>query len=379
MRRRTIGLLSCLLLAALAWAGAPGQAQVQGLYKGQRTLADGNRALEVRVVALGDGNYKALVRETLGGGKVNKIKLDGKTQDDKVAFSGKADGAEWAAQYADAKIQGTVGEAGKLTLQRVHKEPPTLGKKPPEGAIVLLDGEDWDEMVRRGGANWYLSPMSQDGWAVWEVPIRTIVAKKPDVWPSKDNVVPENWKLTKDRRRVDEVIGIGEDGSIRIPNRGMNSKQQFEGSFDLHVEFNCPLRPNRTGQGRGNSGVYLPNRTEIQVLDSFGMTTYEGGGCGGLYRWKNPDAFDEFSLASLPPLQWQTYDVEYRVRRNDEGKVVGKPTITVYHNGIKIHDKVELRKDARKGSFHFQDHGNPVRYRNIWVLPVKKEKEGGTL
>jgi hypothetical protein len=365
-----IGLVSCLLLAALASAGAPDQAEVQGLYQGQRTGADGKRALEVRVVALGDGNYKALVREKPDGGKVNKVKLDGKTQGGQVVFSGKADGAEWAAQYADGEIQGTVGDDGKLGLQRVHKKPPTLGKKPPEGAIVLLDGESWDQMVRRGGAHWYVDEMSKDGWAVWEVPIRTIVARQPDVWPTEDNVVPEDWKLTKDRRRVDEVIGIGEDGSIRVPRGGMNSKQQFEGSFDLHVEFNCPLRAKSQGQGRGNSGVYLPNRTEIQVLDSFGMTTYEGGGCGGLYRWKNPDAFDEFSLASLPPLQWQTYDVEYRVRRNDEGKVVGKPTITVYHNGIKIHDQVELRKDARKGSFHFQDHGNPVRYRNIWYRPL---------
>jgi Domain of Unknown Function (DUF1080). len=160
----------------------------------------------------------------------------------------------------------------------------------------------------------------------------------------------------------------------------MNSKGQYEGSFDLHVEFMNPLMPGAHGQGRGNSGVFFPNGDEIQVLDSFGECTYTGGGCGGFYKYKNPDTMDEidsikdkpehmYSLASAPPLQWQTYDVEYRVKKQD-GKYTGKPCVTAYHNGIKIHDKVEINKEAKKGNFHFQDHGNPVRYRNIWVLPV---------
>jgi hypothetical protein len=81
---------------------------------------------------------------------------------------------------------------------------------------------------------------------------------------------------------------------------------------------------------------------------------------------------NKFTLASLPPLTWQTYDIEYRVQR-ENGKYVGKPRVTVHHNGIKIHDNVTVRQDARKGGFHFQDHGNPVRYRNIWVLPVEEQ------
>jgi len=110
------------------------------------------------------------------------------------------------------------------------------------------------------------------------------------------------------------------------------------------------------------------------------MTTYLGGGCGGLYKWKDPDVMEvidslknrkdnRFNLASLPPLEWQTYDVEYRVRRDESGKPAAY--LTVLHNDIKIHDSVKLRKKPRKGTFNFQDHGNPVRYRNIWVLPVK--------
>jgi len=100
------------------------------------------------------------------------------------------------------------------------------------------------------------------------------------------------------------------------------------------------------------------------------MDTYKGGGCGGLYNYKDPDAFDVFSLASLPPGQWQTYDVEYRVEKKD-GKPAGKPRVTVLHNGIKIHDNAELKNDARRGGFHFQDHGNPVQYRNIWVMVIE--------
>ncbi len=81
----------------------------------------------------------------------------------------------------------------------------------------------------------------------------------------------------------------------------------------------------------------------------------------------------QYSLASLPPLAWQTFDIAYRCRLKD-GQPVGKPRVTVWHNGIKIHDHVEIRGAvipyAPKGKFHFQDHGNPVRFRNIWVLPV---------
>ena len=77
---------------------------------------------------------------------------------------------------------------------------------------------------------------------------------------------------------------------------------------------------------------------------------------------------NRFNAASLPPLEWQTYDVEYRVRPDGAGQPVAY--LTVLHNDIKIHDNVKLRKKPRQGTFHFQDHGNPVRYRNIWVLPL---------
>ena len=200
-------------------------------------------------------------------------------------------------------------------MKRVVRQSPTLGLKPPAGAIVLLDGKSFDEVTKGG---------------------------------------QQEWKL------------VG-DGAIQVPKGGMNSKRQFKGNIKLHVEFYLPLMPEARDQGRSNSGVYLPNGDEVQVLDSFGSPSYKGGGCGGLYAYKDPDVFDQFSLASLPPMQWQTYDIDYRVQKKD-GKPTGKPRVTVVHNGIKIHDNAEPHNDARVGGLHFQDHGNPVCFRNIWVV-----------
>ncbi|MFP4058564.1 MAG: DUF1080 domain-containing protein [Candidatus Brocadiia bacterium] len=362
----TTSVWACLAAAALA--AAPDEAKVQGMYKGTWKSGDQEGTLEARVVALGKGDYKVYLEQRQGEKMTAKTELEGTTEGQKVLFKG--EGGWEASTPGDGTIAGTMA-GGTFQLRRFIPESPTSGKKPPEGAVVLLDGEDFSNMVRRGGEPWYLGDMSKDGWPVWEVPIRTIVANRPDTWPTEHKPVPEGWTLGEQRRRVDSVVGIGEDGSIRIPRGGMNSKDNFEGGFDLHVEFRCPLRATARGQGRGNSGVYLPCRTEIQVLDSFGMTTYEGGCCGGLYRWKNPDPFDQFPLACYPPLVWQTYDMEYRVRKDEKGKPAS--FLTVYHNGILIHDNVRLRHGPRKGRFHFQDHGNPVRYRNIWVLPLEEK------
>ena len=322
MHRLTWFLVACVGLAGVAVAAPPPEEIVQGLYEGACKDAGGEHKLEARVAACGDGAYDVFIRQPLSDGKVTKIKLAGKTEGDAVRFTGKAGDVEWAAAYAGGAIKGTCGPGCTLEMKRVVRESPTLGAKPPAGAIVLVDGKNFGEVVKK---------------------------------PLKDGT-EQPWKFV-------------EGGGIEMPKGGLSSKRQFDGSFRLHVEFKNPFMPKGRGQGRGNSGVFLPNGSEIQVLDSFGMTTYTGGGCGGLYKYKDPDAFDEFSLASLPPLQWQTYDIEYRVQKKG-GKPAGKPRVTVLHNGIKIHDNAELANDARPGGFSFQDHGNPVEYRNIWVLPL---------
>ncbi len=322
MQRLILLVIVWLAAVGLACAAAPPVESVQGIYEGVAKVAGGEHKVEARVVAWGHGTYKVYVRQLLGEGKVAKVELDGKSAGDALRFSGKAEGAEWAASYADGAIQGTVGKDGKLALKRVVRQSPTLGAKPPQGAIVLLDGKNFAEVTKR---------------------------------PLKDGSEQE-WKPVA-------------DGGIQVPKGGMNSKRRFNGNIKLHVEFNLPLMPEARDQGRSNSGVYLPNGDEVQVLDSFGSPSYKGGGCGGLYAYKDPDAFDQFSLASLPPLQWQTYDIEYHVQKKD-GKPTGKPRVTILHNGIKIHDHAEMRNDARVGGLHFQDHGNPVQFRNIWVVPL---------
>ncbi|MGA2257976.1 MAG: DUF1080 domain-containing protein [Thermoguttaceae bacterium] len=336
-------ILAVTTLAAIVGAGpgaatadALAEADVQGLYEGTGKDAAGEFRMEVRVVAQGNGNYNVFVRQIRDGGKITRAELTGKTADDAVTVAGKTAGGVWKGVYAAGVIRGECGSSGTFEIRRVERKSPTLGKTPPPGAFVLLDGKNFSKLVRANGT---------------------------DIHPD-----------TKD---------IGKDGSIQIPSGGMNSRRSFAGSLDLHVEFLIPFMPSAHGQGRGNSGVFLPNGDEIQVLDSFGEPTYLGGGCGGVYAYADPDVMEtieslkgkpecKFTLASAPPLQWQTYDIEYRVETTD-GKPLGKPRVTVYHNGIKIHENCEIRSpspgESPKGKLHFQDHGNPVRFRNIWVVP----------
>ena len=136
---------------------------------------------------------------------------------------------------------------------------------------------------------------------------------------------------------------------------GVNSARNDFKNFTLHLEFRLPYMPKARGQSRGNSGMYLLG-TETQMLDSFGLSG-EANECGGLYKWKRPDI-----NMCYPPLRWQTYDVEFKASEN------GNPSVmTVRHNGVVIHDNVQLRKRNSQGNIHLQNHSNPVRYRNIWI------------
>ncbi len=142
----------------------------------------------------------------------------------------------------------------------------------------------------------------------------------------------------------------------RLLMEGVNSARNDFKNFTLHIEFRLPYMPKARGQGRGNSGMYLLG-TETQMLDSFGLSG-ESNECGGLYKWKRPDV-----NMCYPPLRWQTYDVEFQAATKDT-----PPIMTVKHNGIIIHDKVNLRKRSSQGNIHLQNHSNPVRYRNIWIV-----------
>jgi hypothetical protein len=147
------------------------------------------------------------------------------------------------------------------------------------------------------------------------------------------------------------------------------SKKAFK-DHKLHVEFRLSFMPFATGQGRSNSGVYVQHRYEIQVLDSFGLKG-ENNECGGIYSQAAP-------LANMcyPPLQWQTYDIDFTAAKFDAGgKKTANAIVTIRHNGVLIHDKVAIKEPTgggqpetdSPGPVFLQGHGGQVQYRNIWV------------
>ncbi|MFV2067272.1 MAG: DUF1080 domain-containing protein, partial [Pirellulales bacterium] len=151
---------------------------------------------------------------------------------------------------------------------------------------------------------------------------------------------------------------------------GCYSKKKF-GDHSLHIEFRTPFMPQARGQGRGNSGVYIQSRYEVQVLDSFGLAG-EDNECGGIYKIAAPAVNRCF-----PPLAWQTYDYQFTAARYDEkGQKTKNARVTIRHNGVVIHDDLELpagtpgrhAEGPGADSLFLQYHGNPVVYRNIWAV-----------
>ena len=219
--------------------------------------------------------------------------------------------------------------SGSITLEKVIRLSPTLGAKPPAGAIVLFDGKNFDE---------------------WEH-----IKKKPGI----DSV---QWKLV-------------EGGAMEVKPRtgSIITKRKFA-DVKLHLEFRTPFVPEARGQKRGNSGVYLQGRHEVQILDSYGLEGKDNE-CGGIYKV----AWPAVNMCA-PPTQWQTYDITFRAARfNKNGQRTEDPRLTVFHNGVKIHDEVGVpsptvaapdRTETGPGGIYLQDHGNPVQYRNIWLVEL---------
>lgn len=184
---------------------------------------------------------------------------------------------------------------------------------------------------------------------------------------------PENADVLFDSNKVNDFDGskkVG-DGLLGV---GGTSKERF-GDHRIHLEFRTPFQPDDSGQGRGNSGVYIQGRYELQVLDSFGLSG-ENNECGGIYQIAKP-------LVNMcyPPLSWQTYDIEFQSAIYDaSGKKTGNAKLSVKHNGVIIHDQLDLPKgtpgkdpeSANLGPLFLQDHGNPVAFKNIWVQKTNK-------
>lgn len=321
--------LCCFVVTVSAWAAPADQATwidpnvalredpdflAQGEYRSGVKLIP----LGVQLVALGGGAFEAYLLE--GGlpgagwepGK-KRTKLAGARKGDVIECSDESKKIQ--CRWSHGVVQVTLADETKVALDRVERKSPTLDSRPPAGAVVLFDGT------------------SADAW--------------------------EKGKM--------------ENGLLQATS--CMSKQHF-GDYTLHVEFRTPYKPHARGQARGNSGIYLNGRWETQVLDSFGLEGRDNE-CGGVYSLSPP----RLNMC-LPPLAWQTYDVDFTAATFDaEGKRLSWPRATVRLNGVVVHENLELKKDCTasaplstplqtaKGPIFLQDHGNPVVYRNIWVMP----------
>jgi hypothetical protein len=229
-----------------------------------------------------------------------------------------------------ALCAGTCGWAAEYLTGIKWAEPAVVDPGPPGGppsdAVVLFDGTD----------------MSQWNGA-------------------------ENWTVA--------------DGYVTAGKGEIRSKAVF-GDCQLHIEFATAEEITGSGQGRSNSGVFLMDRYEVQVLDSYENETYFDGQCGAIYKQHPP-----LVNASRKPGEWQVYDIIWKAPRFDEeGKLVSPAYLTVLHNGVLIQNHFELlgdtpfnrppeyKRHADKGPIRLQYHGNPVRFRNIWVREVKELK-----
>ena len=279
---------------------------VQGEYSGE---LEGGQNYGIQIIAQGDGKFKAVVYP--GG-----LPGDGYIGYDRIfADGGTEDGVtKISSDSGYALIKD--GVAGIFVddnlvgeLERVERKSKSLGQKPPEGAVILFDGSSADNF-REG------------------------------------KIMMEDLLLA-----------------------GCESKQQF-GDHSLHLEFRLPYEAYDRGQARGNSGVYIQGRYELQVLDSFGLEG-EDNECGGIYSIARPKV-----NACFPPLTWQTYDIDFKAARWENGEKVDNARVTIQHNGIVIHNDLELKlgtpgKDPEgdgPGCLYLQGHGNQVMYRNIWVV-----------
>ncbi len=256
-----------------------------------------------------------LIQQTVvgkGAKTVQRFQVRGTGDADSAALSSK----DFRGTVSEKKLTLT-GDAGRFAMEFTVRKSPTLLAEPPAGATELF-------------------------------PYEPGKATSLDAWKN------QRWKLLS-------------DGSAMV-HRGTNDSKSQWSDFKLHAEFRVPT------QSHGNSGFYLLGRYEIQVLQSFGKPLYKGG-CAAIYQ-----TFPPVVDAYLPPGCWQTYDITFRAPKMDGEKVTQLPRITVVLNGVTVHDDVEIphatgnarkRGHAASGPIRLQDHGAPVRYRNMWIHELK--------
>ncbi|MCH2205065.1 MAG: DUF1080 domain-containing protein [Lentisphaerales bacterium] len=246
-------------------------------------------------------------------------------------------------------------------------------------AAAMKDGQFLVSTYQGGlpGAGWDKSKIKSEVLSTAQLKTKVSgFSKQTRVSPTMGKPAPENAIM-----KMPDGFENVKDGILMA---GGKTKKNV-GSFKMHVEFMLPFKPKRnpSNQDRGNSGVYIFNNYEIQVLDTFAldfdasnnampMESANKQWCGSFYKMKLAD----INMA-LPPLTWQTYDIDFNAPVFENGKKVKNARITVFHNGIIIHDDFELktgtgagakRKQLAKGPIFFQNHGNPTMFRNVWIV-----------
>jgi hypothetical protein len=332
---RRLSLPLCLVLTTLALApqalvAAEKEKKDRGLvavtvaeagpdYVVQGEYVSDSPALGVQVVAEGKGAFTAVI---LAGGLPGsgwdgktRQELKGQTNGNETSFSGDAGKAVIAA----GALTLTTADGKAVTLKKTARVSPTIGAKPPAGAVILFDGSNVD---------------------AWD-----------------------------DKGRIDTIEGE------KLLAWGPKTKAKFT-SYQLHLEFRLPFMPQVKDQNRGNSGVYIHHTYEFQVLDAFGLVP-EKNRTGALYTLVPP-----LVNACFPPLSWQTYDIDFSGPQFDTaGKKVKNARATVKLNGITVQDDLEIphgtganktRAETPEGGILWlQDHSDPVYFRNVWLMPKK--------
>ncbi len=319
-----LAIVSCLMsgigMKARA-AGDPAEADpakvgvdydLQGEYVGKNKEGD---VWGAQIIAQGDDQFEIVGYKGglpgEGWSRGDEVKRgNGKASDGVLTIKGD----EFTATVKGGVITVKHGEEQVAELTKKVRKSPTLGAKAPQGAIVLFDG------------------------------------------------------TTADNFNNGKIVEIG--GEKLLASSNPESKELLN-DHTLHIEFRTPYMPKSRGQGRGNSGVYAQGRYEIQVLDSFGLEGADNE-CGGIYSISKPAV-----NMCLPPLTWQTYDIDFKAAKYDaDGKKTTPARITIKHNGVTIHDNLELKagtpghhpEGPDPDHLYLQDHGNPVVFRNIWVV-----------
>jgi hypothetical protein len=267
-----------------------------------------------QVVALGESKFRLVIYKGglpgAGWDGERNPGLEGKRDGDQIAFAPSENGFKHF--LAKGVLKTVTPDGAEYRMEKTQRKSPTLGAKPSAKAIVLFDGSNTDAWVNA---------------------------------------------------HVDE--------KRKLIAAGTKTKQSFT-NVTLHCEFLLPFKPAGRGQDRGNSGVYFQDRYEVQVLDSFGLKG-ENNECGGIYSQARPSV-----NMCFPPLTWQTYDIDFASAEFDaSGKKIKPAVVTVKHNGVTIHDKYQLKDKTGGGKaegpgggpIQLQGHGNPVFYRNVWVVP----------